>query len=211
MIIIKKSAMKKIYFATGNKQKLQRMQLLCSSISDNFIVERVPNIIEIDENGSTPIKNAIIKVSPYKNLDFPVIAWDTGLYFDNIDFDPTHVKRVALQKVWKKSEDCTQEEICNILLQFYQNLAADNGGELPFHYTDGFAIKFTNWNIKTYESIRKNILTNISHWEKQLYFPMSNLYKSQKTWKYYMDWTKEDMLSELSEERDYLQIIYNQL
>jgi len=42
--------MKKIYFATGNKQKLERMQLLCSSISDDFIVEQVPNIIEIEEN-----------------------------------------------------------------------------------------------------------------------------------------------------------------
>jgi hypothetical protein len=203
--------MKKIYFATWNKQKLERMQLLCSSISDDFIVERVQNIIEIEENWATPIENAIIKVSPYENLEYPVIAWDTGLYFDNIDFDPTHVKRVALQQAWKNTEECTQEEICNILLQFYQKLATDNGWELPFHYTDGFAIKFTNWIIKTYESIRKNILTDISHWKKQLYFPMSNLYKSQKTWKYYMDWTKEDMLAELSDERDNLKLIYNEL
>jgi hypothetical protein len=111
------------------------MQLLCNSIAEDFIVESVPNIMEVEENG------------------------------------------------W----------------------------ELSFHYTDGFAIKFPNWNINTYKSIRKNILTNISHWEKQLYFPMSNLYKSQKTWKYYMDWSTEDMLSELSEERKNLLIIYKEL
>jgi hypothetical protein len=40
---------------------------------------------------------------------------------------------------------------------------------------------------------------------------MSNLYKSQKTWKYYMDWTKEDMLTELSDERENLKLIYKEL
>jgi inosine/xanthosine triphosphate pyrophosphatase family protein len=66
--------MKKIYFATGNKQKLERMQLLCSSISDDFIIERVPNIIDVLENGKTAVDNAIIKILPYENLDYPVIA-----------------------------------------------------------------------------------------------------------------------------------------
>jgi inosine/xanthosine triphosphate pyrophosphatase family protein len=43
--------MKKIYFATSNKSKIERMQLLCNSIAEDFIVESVPNIMEVEENG----------------------------------------------------------------------------------------------------------------------------------------------------------------
>lgn len=203
--------MKKIYFATGNKQKLARMQFLASSISKDFMIEKVPNLIDVVENGKTPLENAQIKVWVYEKLDAPVIAGDTGLYFDDIEFDPTHIKREALKNAWKSEEECSQEQIFEILLDFYKNLATSKWGEFPFYYIDGFVVKMTNWDYIFRECKRPNILTNIFHWEKQLYFPMSNLYKSIKTWKHYMDRTDKDMLTELSEERKFLQEIYNTL
>lgn len=203
--------MKKIYFATWNKQKLARMQFLASSISHDFIIEKVPNLIEVNEDGKTPLENAQIKVSVYNNLDAPVIAGDTGLYFDDIEFDPTHIKREALKNAWKSEEECSQEQIFEILLDFYKNLATSKWWELPFYYIDWFVVKLTNWDIISCECKRNNILTDIFHWDKQLYFPMSNLYKSVKTGKHYMDRTNEDMLQELSEERNLLEQIYNTL
>ncbi|MGB2111411.1 MAG: non-canonical purine NTP pyrophosphatase [Patescibacteria group bacterium] len=66
--------MKKIYFATGNKQKLERMNLLAQLVADDFVIEKVPNLIEVEENGKTPSENALQKVEPYSQLDVPVIA-----------------------------------------------------------------------------------------------------------------------------------------
>jgi hypothetical protein len=147
----------------------------------------------------------------YKNLDAPVIAGDTWLYFDDIEFDPTHIKRQALKDVWKSEKELSQEEIFEILLNFYRNLASSKWGELPFYYIDGFVVKFPNWSVISRECKRNNILTDIFHWDKQIYFPMSNLYKSVKTWKHYMDRTDEDMLQELCEEKKLLEQIYNTL
>jgi inosine/xanthosine triphosphate pyrophosphatase family protein len=66
--------MKKIYFATGNKQKLERMNLLAQFIANDFVIEKVPNLVDVEENGKTPSENALQKVEQYFNLDAPVIA-----------------------------------------------------------------------------------------------------------------------------------------
>jgi hypothetical protein len=140
-----------------------------------------------------------------------VIAGDTGLYFDDIEFDPTHIKREALKNAWKSEKEVSQEEIFEILLDFYKNLATSKWWELNFYYIDGFVIKLPNWNIISRECKRNNILTNSFHWENQWYFPMSNLYKSVRTWKHYMERTDADMLEELYEEKKLLTEIYNTL
>lgn len=203
--------MKKIYFATGNKQKLERMNHLAQSIADDFIVEKVPELIEVEENGATPVENALQKIAPYEPLDAPIIAGDTWVYFDDIAFDPTHVKRQALEKAGIYYDDVTQEEIYDAMIEFYKSLADSKWWEFPFYYLDGWAIKYPNENILTLETKRHNILTDTTHWEKQLYFPMCNLYKSQKTGKYYTDRTRDDNFEELSEQIELLQKIYNQL
>ena len=203
--------MKKIYFATGNKQKLERMQTLAEKVADDFVVEKVPNLIEVEENGKTPSENALQKVEPYFWLDAPIIAGDTWVYFDNIAFDPTHVKRQALEKAGIYNNDASQDEIYDAMIEFYKNLADTKWWAFPFYYLDGWAIKYPNENILTFETKRNNILTNKLHWEKQLYFPMCNLYKSQKIGKYYTDRTSEDNFEELSEQIELLQKIYNQL
>lgn len=115
--------MKKIYFATGNTQKLERMNHLAQYIADDFVVEKVPNIIDVEENGKTPVENALQKIAPYDSLDAPIIAGDTGVYFDNIAFDPTHVKRQALEKAGIYHNDASQDEIYDAMIEFYKNLA----------------------------------------------------------------------------------------
>ena len=204
--------MKKLYFATGNKQKLERMQTLASIVADDFIIEKVPKLINVEENATTPLDNAIQKVEMYNNLDVPVIAWDTWVYFDGIIFDPTHVKREAIKQAWLENDSSlSQEDIYHAMIWFYQKLADEKGWEFPFYYTDWWAIKYPEWSIKTFETKRHNILTNTIHWVKQLYFPMCNLYKSQKTWKYYSDRTEEDNIWELEEQVQLLTNIYKNL
>ncbi len=202
---------KKIYFATGNKQKLERMQKLCTQIADDYYVEAIPDLIPVDENWDTPIDNAILKVSPYRQLDAPIIAWDTGLYFDDMVCYPTHVKRTAIEDKGKKVEECSQEEIYDIMLEYYRWLAEKHGGEFPFYFLDGWAFQPIHGSLKTFLNKRENILTSQTFGEKQLYFPMCNLYKSRITGKYYTQWTEEDMLQELRGQKDMLREIYELL
>jgi inosine/xanthosine triphosphate pyrophosphatase family protein len=115
--------MKKIYFATGNKQKLARMQELVVKVADDFVIQKVPELIDVEENGITPVENAMQKVDPYQNLDAPIIAGDTGVYFDDIAFDPTHVKRQALNNANINYQTATQEEIYDAMIEFYKSLA----------------------------------------------------------------------------------------
>ncbi|MCP4522621.1 MAG: hypothetical protein GY828_00195 [Candidatus Gracilibacteria bacterium] len=206
-----RTGIKKIYFATGNKQKIERMQSLCHLIADDFHVEPMPDLIPVEENGETPIDNAILKVSPYRDLDAPIIAGDTGLYFDDMVCYPTHVKRTAIEDKGKKVEDCSQDEIYSIMLEYYKNLAVKHGGEFPFYFLDGWAFKSVHGNLKTFLNKRENILTSLPQGEKQLYFPMCNLYKSRITGKYYTQWTEEDMLNELVGQKEMLEEIYEML
>lgn len=203
--------MKKIYFATWNKQKIHRMQSLAKKIANDFVIEPVPELIHVEENWATPMENAEQKIAPYENLDFPIIAWDTGLYFEWIQFNPTHVKRVALANAWLEAEQCSQEEIYSVLLNYYRDLADSHWWEFPFYYSDGWALKSTDGSIKIFQSKRNNILTNISHGEKQLYFPMCNLYKSSISWKYYTDRNESDMMCELQWQIAILEDIYKSL
>jgi inosine/xanthosine triphosphate pyrophosphatase family protein len=53
------------------------MQFLANRFAEDFTILPVPNLIDVVENGKTPLENAQIKVCVYKNLDAPVIAGDT--------------------------------------------------------------------------------------------------------------------------------------
>ena len=43
---------------------------------------------------------ALQKLEAYKNLGYkvPIITGDTAVYFENQDFDPTKVRRAAIEK-----------------------------------------------------------------------------------------------------------------
>ena len=48
---------------------------------------------------------------------------DTAVYFEDQDFDPTHVRRAAIQKSGKSESELTKQEIAGLLVEFYQNIA----------------------------------------------------------------------------------------
>jgi hypothetical protein len=95
-----------------------------------------------------------------------------------------------------KEENLNQEQIYDIMLNFYKNLATDRWWELDFYFLDWWALLLPNWKIKTTKYKRKYILTDKIVWEKQLYFPLCNLYKSKITWKYQTTWNDGDFFIE---------------
>jgi hypothetical protein len=46
------------------------------------------------------LENALQKIEPYKNIDikYPILSLDNAIFFNNLDFDPTCIKRETLEK-----------------------------------------------------------------------------------------------------------------
>jgi inosine/xanthosine triphosphate pyrophosphatase family protein len=63
-------------------------------------LEAIPDFIDVDETGSTPMQCALQKIEAYKDAGYtiPVITADTAVYFENQDFDSTKVRRAAVEK-----------------------------------------------------------------------------------------------------------------
>ena len=195
----------KYYFATGNKQKIERMQDIFTQLWSEIVFDKIPDLFDVSENKSTAVENALQKLEPYVwKYEIPIVAGDVAIFFDWMNFDPTHAKRKTLQEKWLEEKEITQEEIYYAMLDFYQNVATEKWGEFDFYYEDWWAILYPDGSTKNFSYKRELIMTNHAVWTPQWFFPMCNLYKWKKTWKHYMDWTKEEFRREFSEMFDIL-------
>ena len=52
-------------------------------------------------------------------------------------------------------------EIAELMIDFYKNIATQNGGVIDFYYVDAFAVLFPNGEIKVQEYKRYYTLTDI--------------------------------------------------
>ena len=211
----------KIYLASGNAQKLERMQKVYSKIDVKTSIEKYSEIIEIDENGKDAMENALKKIEPYRaltspqpsspkgrgELQYPIVATDSEIHFEGRDFDQTHIKREALKAIGKMENECTQQEVAEAMNIFYRDLAGKNGGKLEFYYVDAWAILFPNGEIKTHEYKRFYTLTDTPKGPLDIHFPMRNLYISQDTNKYAVDQTQEDFFIEFTNMTNALKIL----
>lgn len=154
----------KIYFATNNASKIERADKLLKSLNPNATIEQYSNIIEVEENGFTPAECAMQKLEVYKgrDIDAPIAVADTAVYFENADFEfePTKVKRTALELAGKKESDLSVEEVAELMIDFYQTKAREAGGKLDYYYIDSWAVLYPNGEIKTFEYRREYTLTD---------------------------------------------------
>jgi leucyl-tRNA synthetase len=76
---LKKNEIKKAYFATGNKNKFSRLQMVIEKNNLSFSISEYKDYKEVEETGITPLENTLQKLEPYKNTkrDFPIIATDS--------------------------------------------------------------------------------------------------------------------------------------
>ena len=185
----------KIYFASGNKAKLERLKKVFAAAGLGIEIELVPDFVDVEETGKNVLENSLQKILPYKNkYSCPVIAMDTAAFFDGEDFDPTHMKRICLDG--KDGKDFTQEEIADMIKNFYANIAKKYGGEKDFYFEDGWTILFPDGSYKQDSYKREYILTDKLHGELDIYFPMRSLYLVRSTCKNPCeqndnDWAKE--------------------
>jgi len=202
MVAPEKQEVLKVYFATGNTSKIERAHKLLSKLNPDAVVEKYPEIIEIEETARTPLECALQKLEVYKwkDIDAPIAVADTAVYFESADFDfePTKVKRTALELAGKKESDLSIEEVAELMIAYYQERAREAGWSLDYYYVDSWAVLYPNGEVKTIEYRREYTLTDVREWELKPYFPMANLYVSKYTGKRHHESTQEDFFMEFA-------------
>jgi leucyl-tRNA synthetase len=195
---LKVTEFKKIYFATGNKSKLKRLQKLFKKINPKIKIEQVPDYVDVVEDGKDAWENSLKKAKPYQGkYDLPVLSMDTAVFFSNEDkVDPLAPKRSCLGGVDEK--DLSQEEIAEKALEFYKSIAQKNGGEKEFYYEDFWTILYPNGEYQQSKNRREYILTDQEAGDLDIYFPMKNLYYSKVSGKRFFENTNEDYFKEFA-------------
>lgn len=182
--------MREILFATGNKSKAKRFTkgLLEHDIKV-LTLEDININIEVEENGSTAIENALIKARAYaKETSLPVFAMDDTLYIDNIPDDKQpglFVRRVNGKKL-------NDEE----MIEYYSNLAKEYGtnGLLTGRWIYGMAL-INNDHEYTYTWGKQNFyITSTPSNIINPGYPLNTISINIKLNKYFTELTEEDKL-----------------
>lgn len=180
------------------------MQKIVKGVDKNITIEAYSELIDVEETGATALECALQKLAAYegKKLDAPILTADTSVHFEGQDFEPTRVRRAAIEQAGKKESELSREEIGVLMRDFYQDIARKAGGKIPFHYTDAFAILYPDGSKKTYEYTRPYTLTDTIFGELDTNIPMTCMYISEITGKTAFNRTQEEYLQEFAAQKD---------
>ena len=199
--------MKEILFATGNKSKAKRFTkgLLANDIKV-LTLEDVNINIEVEENGTTAIENALIKARDYaKETNLPVFAMDDTLYLENVPEDKQpgmYVRRVNGKRL-------TDEE----MIEYYSNLAKEYGtnGLITGRWIYGMAL-ISNGHEYTYTWSKENFyITSTPSKIINPGYPLNTISINIKLNKYFTDMTEEDKLLVQEDESHVVDFLINSI
>ncbi|OGF29989.1 hypothetical protein A2466_02545 [Candidatus Falkowbacteria bacterium RIFOXYC2_FULL_34_220] len=192
---------KKIYLGTGNKSKIERLEKIFKYVNPDIKIEQVPEVVDVPEESDNGLENSKQKVLAYHGkYDYPVVSCDTSVFFEGEDFDPTHVKRVALGG--EDESGFSQREIAEKIKDFYIDIARKYGGRKEFYFEDAWTILFPNGEIKQLKYRREYIMTDKLQGELDIYFPMRSLYLVKATGRDIFNQTEEEWKKEFQPQID---------
>lgn len=134
----------KLFYATNNKSKLHNMRYRLRDYPIDVLCPDDLNIhIEVDENGSTAVENALHKASAYYEIvQLPTVAADSGVALTGVaeeDQPGLFVRRV-------NGKVLTDDE----MIEYYAGLARKSGKSCTLQYVTGIAL-ITADGVKTME------------------------------------------------------------
>lgn len=182
----------KILYGTTNNGKLQAMK---NALKD-FEIELIGlndldgALLQIREDGETPLQNAEIKARAYyEAFHMPVFSCDSGLYFEELSEEEQpglHVRRI-------NGKELTDEE----MIEFYAALAEKSGEKITGRYRN--AIYFILDDEHHYSSMDMSIATEPfvlvtkPHPKRVKGFPLDSLSVDIASGKYYYDLEVKDV------------------
>lgn len=141
--------------------------------------------LDVEENGSTVVENAVIKALAYHNATgFPVLANDSGLVIDK--FAPEDQPGLLVRRYHGK--ELTDEELLNV----YIDKLNEVGGESDGHYDVGLAIVDENGKLFTRSFAPKRHFINKPSKTLVKGIPLSSLCYDEKTGKYMSEMTPKE-------------------
>lgn len=194
---------KKILFATGNESKALRFKdgLLKKGI-EIITINDLDKKVEVVENGSNAIENALIKARSYaKEIDIPIFAMDDNLYIENIKDNKQpgmYVRRVNGKRL-------TDEE----MIDYYSNLAHtySASGKLTCRWVYGIAV-INNGKESTYTWSKDDFYLVDKPTDKiDPGYPLNSISVNKKLNKYFTDMTSEDKENIKEDESDVIEFI----
>ena len=134
----------KLFYATNNKSKLHNMRFRLQNYPIEVLCPDDLNIhIEVEENGSTAVENALSTASAYfKIVQLPTVAADSGVALTGVaekDQPGLFVRRV-------NGRVLTDDE----MIEYYAGLARKSGKLCTLQYVTGIAL-ITADGVKTME------------------------------------------------------------
>lgn len=199
--------MRKLLFATGNVAKVARFRdKLAQNGIELLSLKDLDLSIEVEENGSDAIENALIKARAYHGeTDIPVMAMDDSLYIDNVPED----KQPGLFVRRVNGRTLNDEQ----MIEYYSGLVKNYGvdGKLNARWVYGMALivdgkEYTyTWNKQDF------LLVNTPTVKRNLGYPLNSISKNIALDKYFTDMTEEDWKSQQENEDHVIDFLVNNL
>lgn len=186
----------KILFATTNPAKIKTYA--SKLIEQGYEIVTLKDLkidIDVEETGTTPVENAIIKAKTYHEIsNLWTIAIDEGLYLNGIpeNLQPgTHVRRINNKKL-------SDEE----MIKHYINLVNQYGtdGKLNGYFQKGVAIVTDN-EIDTFEIKAPRCFSNTRCEHIIEGYPLASIQWINEMNKYKAELTKEEESQIISKEQ----------
>jgi inosine/xanthosine triphosphate pyrophosphatase family protein len=195
---------KEILLATNNQGKIERYKKIAKHIDPKIVLHTLNDVdierIDVEEDGTLEENAKKKAMSYFRKTNLPVLANDAGFFVKNIGL-VKNPKRIALNFA---ENSFTKEEIYDLVINYWKDIATKNGGEIDAAWVDAFAVCMPDGNLYEEDARREVILTNQIFGEPHIQFPIRALYISKATNKPAANHTEEDELIEI-------QPIYNAL
>lgn len=141
--------MRTILVGTSNPSKVRFFQQFIEQEDVALVTPKELGIGESpEENGHTPVENAVLKADFYSAYAPCVICADSGLYFDELPLDDP--RQPGLHVRTPQGVRLDDEE----MIAYYADLVHSLGGRVTAYYLDGFALRMGD-KTYTFEATRE--------------------------------------------------------
>lgn len=126
----------RVLLGTTNPSKVKRFSDLLKGYGIEFITLRDIEVIEEpEEMGNTPEENAIMKAEFYGQYFDVVICNDSGLYFEELDFEDWRQPGLNIRTPMNMDRLSDEE-----MIDYYSKLITGLGAKVTAYYLDGIAV-----------------------------------------------------------------------
>lgn len=141
--------MRTILVGTSNPSKIRFFEQFIEQEDVRLVTPGELGIGESpEENGKTPVENAVLKAAFYGQYAECVICADSGLYFDELPLEDPRQPGLHIRTPGGKRLD--DEE----MIAYYAELVRSLGGKVTAYYLDGFALRMGE-ETHTFEATRE--------------------------------------------------------